>query len=123
MNDTDLETWWEMGEMKYGNVDLEVLVNEVKEMEKFDYRKVLVSGNEYECGRTKNGRVHLFYIENGMKHMFSFDDTLHVDFLSKVLCFVTHERMILEVKSIDFINYKTGYTYFTGIIKFDTVGG
>lgn len=90
-------------------------------MKEFDYRKVLVNGDVYECARTKNGRIHLFYVENGIKHMFSFDDTTHVAFLSKVSYFVTHERMILEVKSIDFINYETGYTFFTGRIKFDEV--
>jgi hypothetical protein len=91
-------------------------------MEKFDYKKVLVSGNEYECACTKNGRVSLFYNENGIKHMYSFDDTMHNGFLSKVSYFVSHEQMlILEVVSIDFINLKTGYTHFTGRIKFGKV--
>ena len=90
-------------------------------MEKFDYRKVLVSGNEYECARTKNGRIYLFYVENGIKHMYAFDDTMHDDFLSKVSYFVTPERIILEVRSIDFVNCKTGHIYFTGRIKFGDV--
>jgi hypothetical protein len=87
-------------------------------MEKFDYRKVLVSGNEYECARTKTGRIYLFYVENGIKHMYAFDDTMHEDFLSKASYFVTPGQIILEVVSIDFVNYKTGYTCFTVRAKF-----
>ena len=90
-------------------------------MEKFDYRKVLVSGNEYECARTENGRIYLFYVENGIKHMCTFDDTMHGGFLSKVSYFVTPERIILEVVSIDFVNCETGHISFTGRIKFDEV--
>ena len=90
-------------------------------MEKFDYRNVLVSGNEYECSRSKNGRVHLVYVENGISRLYSFDETMHNDFLSKASYFVTPEQMILEVVSIDFINYKTGYVHFTGRVKFGEV--
>lgn len=90
-------------------------------MEKFDYRKVLVSGNEYECSRTKTGRIHLFYVENGIKHMYVFDDTMHESCISKQSYFVTPELIILEITSIDFINYKTGYTFFTGRVKFGKV--
>jgi len=90
-------------------------------MEKFDYRKVLVSGNEYDCARTIYGKVFLFYSENGIKHMYTFDDTMHEGFLSKVSYFVTPEQMILEVVSINCVDYKTGYTHFTGRVKFGKV--
>lgn len=86
-------------------------------MEKFDYRKVLVSGNEYECSRDLNGKVHLFYLENGIKHMYTFDDRMH-EVLSKASYFVTPEQIILEVVTIDFVNYKTGYINFTVRVKF-----
>jgi len=89
-------------------------------MEKFDYRKVLVSGNEYECARNENGRIYLFYIENGIKHMYTFDDKMH-EVLSKSSYFVTPEQIILEVVTIDFVNYKTGYTCFTVRAKFGKV--
>lgn len=91
-------------------------------MEKFDYKKVLVNGNEYECTTQKNGRVSLFYTENGIKHMYTFNDTMHNGFLSKVSYFVSQEQMmVLEVVSIDFVNCKTGYIHFTGRVKFGKV--
>ena len=90
-------------------------------MEKFDYRKVLVNGNEYECTRMLNGRIRINYNENGIRHMYTFDDTMHDGFLSKVSYFVTPEQMILEVVSIDFVNYICGYTTFTGRVKFGNV--
>ena len=90
-------------------------------MKKFDYKKVLVSGNEYECTRILNGRVYLFYVENGIKHAYTFDDTMHDGFLSKTSYFVTPDQMTLEVRTIDFVNYITGYTHFTGRIKFGDV--
>ena len=89
-------------------------------MEKFDYKKILVNGNEYECVRSKNGRIHLVYVENSVKWSYSFDDTMHERFLSKVSYFVTPEQMILEVKTIEFIDFETGFIHFTGRIKFDT---
>jgi len=89
-------------------------------MEKFDYKKVLVNGNEYECARDINGKVHLFYVENGIKHVYTFDDRMH-EVLSKASYFVTPEQIILEVVSIDFVNYKTGYICFTGRVKFGEV--
>ena len=73
---------------------------EVKEMKKFDYRNVLVNGNEYECARTISGKVYLFYVENG----YIFDDTMHDGFLSKTSYFVTPDQ-IFEVRTIDFVNY------------------
>lgn len=90
-------------------------------MEKFDYRKVLVSGNEYECVRSKNGRISLFYDEKGIKRMYAFDDIMHEWCLSKQSHFVTPGQMILEVTSIDFINFDAGYVHFSGRVKFGEV--
>lgn len=86
-------------------------------MEKFDYRKILESGKEYECGISKNGVVDIFHIVNGFTHMCTFNDTFHNDYLSYKSFFVLPEQIILEVKNINYINFKTGYVFFTGRIK------
>lgn len=87
-------------------------------MEKFDYRKVLVNGKKYECARTKTGMVYLFYYENDMKKVYVFDDTMRDRCLSKGSYFQTPCNMFLEVITIDFVNFETGYTTFTGRIQF-----
>lgn len=89
-----------------------------KEMEKFDYRKVLVNGKEYECARTKTGRVYLFYYENGIEKVYVFDDTMRDRCLSKGSYFVTPCNMILEARTIDFVDFETRYTTFTARIQF-----
>jgi hypothetical protein len=91
------------------------------EMEKFDYKKVLKNGKVYECMRSKNGRICLFYDEKGIKRMYAFDDIMHEWCLSKQSHFITPEQIILEVTSIDFINFDAGYVYFSGRVKFGGV--
>lgn len=88
-------------------------------MEKYNYRNVLVSGNEYECCYDKSGQVRLFYFDQGIKEMFTFDDSLHDRCLSRMSYFVTPCQMRLEVTSIDFVNFETGFMCFIGRIIFE----
>ena len=89
-------------------------------MKKFDYRKVLVSGKEYECACTKNGRVHLIYVQNGTKHLYAFEDTMNEVFISKASFYVTGQ-IIVEVVAINYVDLGTGYVSFTGRVKFGNV--